>query len=765
MHSEPSHKSSYSTQNFWDLLNQEEPGLRRMAKAMHAGDDFEAESAYLAYQRERDAPVLSWIHSSVEHSEKRRSAFDFFKEIPEHLTWHDKRHGKELISLEKGTTSHRLEGIKPSPFSVVELAELLLDNKVMLVYHPEDGVQDLGPHWNWEHVPPEGGQGRRWTLSLPYQYFLFALAQAYWATDDDRYIAKLVWIYSHYIDYVDNRSDWIWLPDMQLARCYLQLMPFILSWKDLPSRDYCRLRHWLATTCAQSMEGVESAPGNQIFFNGLGILWLGVGMPEFARSAHWRERGWENISSYFGEGAFYPDGTSKENSFGYIIGSSESAIEAVNLATNNCWPYPDSVAQAMVKRAEFLADLIKPDGTCPWIGDSQRRSPISYVEHMVRVIEREDLEYEISFGNRGAIPEHTSCWYSWQGLSVMRNGWGVDANYLMFDVGPLGMVHAHEGKLAIEVVAYGRSLIEDLGVHSYSREAPELPYYNLFGNTRGHNTVTVDGLSQMRLVTGPETVDKPLTNPWTTNELFDYLSGDYDNGWGPGQYVEPMASVFESDSYDGLIDTSVVHHRSVIYVKGLVRGDCEYWIVTDYLSGSGEHTYEQLFHFIPTSLEVDQHTKMVKTRTDGEANIVLLPAHPDSVELQIVEGRTKPDMQGWYCGAGPNPVPAPCVVYRQTGVPPRCFQTVLWPQRPNESYIPKITSMGMGSSSWLRVCRPDGGEDVYFSASHKGTYEFGELSFDGAAVLVRFDMDGKPTQWSVVGGDEVRWQGKGLVNV
>ena len=396
MTAEPPTTTEYSPEALWSLLDPAEPGLEEMAAAMAAGDGEAAERAYLSYQRRGEAPVLPWVHNSGESPQERRAGFDFLTETPRQLTWRDRERGGELVSLEKGYTSHRLEGIRPSPYNVVELADLLLDNKVMLVYHPEDGVQDLGTEWDWEHIPPGDGQGRRWTLSLPYQYFLFVLGQAYWATGDERYIAKLVWIFNRYFDYVGGRSDWIWLPDMQLARCYQQLIPFILSWEGLPPRDLCRLRHWLATTCAESMERVRSAPGNQLLFNGLGILWLGVGMPEFRRARHWRALGWEQIRGYFGEGAFYPDGTSKENSFGYIIGASASAIEAVDLARNNGWPCPGEVEEAMVKRAEFLADCVKPDGTCPWTGDSRRRSPRDYVSRIAGPGGRGDLEHAVS---------------------------------------------------------------------------------------------------------------------------------------------------------------------------------------------------------------------------------------------------------------------------------------------------------------------------------------------------------------------------------
>ena len=763
MTAEPAGNPEYSPESLWNLLDPGEPGLEEMAAAMASGDGEAAESAYLAYQRRREAPVLPWIHSSDESPGERRAEFDFLTETPRQLTWRDRERGRELVSLEKGCTSHRLEGIRPSPYNVVELADLLLENKVMLVYHPEDGVQDLGPEWDWEHIPPGDGQGRRWTLSLPYQYFLFVLGQAYWATGEERYIAKLVWIFNRYFDYVGGRSDWIWLPDMQLARCYQQLIPFILSWEGLPPRDLCRLRFWLATTCAESMEAVRSAPGNQLLFNGLGILWLGVGMPEFRRAGHWRALGWEQIGSYFGEGAFYPDGTSKENSFGYIIGASTSAIEAVDLARNNGWPYPGQVEEAMVKRAEFLADCVKPDGTCPWTGDSRRRSPRDYVSRIAGPRGRGDLEHAVSGGERGTPPDHTSSWYAWQGLAVMRSGWGKKANYLMFDVGPLGEVHAHEGKLAVEVAAYGRSLIEDLGIHSYSREAAEIPYYDLFGNTPGHNTVIVDGASQMRLITGPKTVEEPLGNTWVSTGVCDYLEGEYGNGWGEGQFGEPMSSVFEPEKYEGRIDTSVAHHRSVVYVKGKEPGDCEYWVITDRLSGSGQHTYEQLFHLVPGPVAADPATGAVSTASEGLANIAILPAATDGVEMEVVEGRTEPAMQGWYCGDGPRPVPAPCVVYRQRGAPPVCFQTVLWPQRPGDSRLPGVSAEGEPGSGWLRVRLPDGaGEDLCCSAAVEGTHELGDLSFDGIAAVMRFDRQGIPAAREVIGDGPLRGRGEGL---
>ena len=131
--------------------------------------------------------------------------------------------------------------------------------------------------------------------------------------------------------------------------------------------------------------------------------------------------------------------------------------------------------------------------------------------------------------------------------------------------------------------------------------------------------------------------------------------------------------------------------------------------------------------------------------------------------MEVVEGRTEPAMQGWYCGDRPRPVPAPCVVYRQRGAPPVCFQTVLWPQRPGDTRLPAVSAAGEPGSGWLRVRLPDGaGEDLCCSAAVEGTHELGDLSFDGIAAVVRFDRRGVPAAREVIGAGPLRARGEGL---
>ena len=734
--------------DMFNRMNLDAPGLEAVKAALEVEDCSAAEAAYLAYYRTRKPPVLDWHteHREGRSFETNSTGWNFLTTIPDLITWRDREKVKGLISHEKGYTFSRTDGIKPSDYTVLDLADMLLKNKVFIPYHPEDGVQDLCPDWNWEHVPPV--VGRRWALSLPYQYFLRSLAQAYWLTDDERYIAKLVKIATHYVSYVDGRSPWIWIPDMQLARNYQQLIPFILSWDGLSPHDFCTIQSWLSGGCAASMEAVTNAPGNQLLFNGLGLVWIGVGMPEFKDAARWRERGFSQVEEFFGQGAFYPDGSSKENSYGYVVGASAAGLEALTLAQANGWDFLKNLNHPMLLRAEFLASTAKPDGSYVWTGDSTRGSAFDYVETIADSENRTDLQYIVSFGERGTPPPRRSSWYAYGGVGVMRSDWGSEANYLFFDVGPVGVIHGHEGKLAVEVVAYGRSMVEDLGIHTYATTERDMKFHDFFIASAAHNTVIVDGKSQVRLKTGPFTIDQPLSNPWFSAETCDFLSGSYTEGYGDAGSEE--------------IDQSVVHHRSVIFVKGREENDIEYWIITDHLTGDGIHTCEQLFHLIPVEVNVETDTKTVRTATPNQPNLAFIPAITDGVEVEVIEGRTEPSLQGWYCGGGPRPAPAPCVTYRRTGMLPTIFQTVLVPMKANEVVPLKVESAGVPSDGWIRIILPDGREDTYCSPAQTGHQQLENIAFTGEAALMRHASNGMLLDWTVVGGNNLQYHGETL---
>ena len=404
---------------------------------------------------------------------------------------------------------------------------------------------------------------------------------------------------------------------------------------------------------------------------------------------------------------------------------------------DNGLSFPEEYIEVLLKRTAYLACSSKPDGSYVWNGDSRRGSALPFVGAVLAERYREDWDYVASRGERGRPPAQTSFWYPYCGHGIMRSSWQRDANYLQFDVGPIGTIHGHENALAVEIVSHGRSMVEDLGVHSYSAAAEDVLMQQFMSWSQGHNTVVVDGKTQVRDVTGPRESAHRLGNVWHSTGVCDYLEGTYREGYATYR-EERREDGVPRTVIDGAVDRSVEHARSVMFVKAGETGH-EYWIITDFLGGHGSHTFEVLFHLVPTAVVVDRERGTARSADEGEPNIAFISAAPERVELDIAEGRREPSLQGWYAGGGGLGVaPAPCVIYRRSAPAPVTIQTVVVPLQAGETELPSVavaasrrTAPGPGSPS------PTGRPTSAAQARSAGNYRYGSYGFTGVAALYR----------------------------
>jgi len=144
---------------------------------------------------------------------------------------------------------------------------------------------------------------------------------------------------------------------------------------------------------------------------------------------------------------------------------------------------------------QMLAYLIRPDGTFPEINDGFLHWKPIRLAKAGRLFNRPDFCFVGSQGTEGSPPSKTSIAIQDAGFCVMRTDWTSQARYLFFDAGPFGGPHGHEDKLNIEVCAFGQPFIVDSGSYTYHRQDPFRTY---FVGSSGHNTILVDGQSQIR---------------------------------------------------------------------------------------------------------------------------------------------------------------------------------------------------------------------------------------------------------------------------
>jgi hypothetical protein len=209
-------------------------------------------------------------------------------------------------------------------------------------------------------------------------------------------------------------------------------------------------------------------------------------------------------------------------------------------------------------------------------------------------------------------PKNMSRGFEDSGNFFMRSGWDENDLYLYFHCGQLGGGHGHADLLHIDVHAYGKSFLTDLGRFNYSESQPlrlELKRPN------AHNTTIVDGIDFTECLGTWEfgRIAAPLATKWVSEDQFDYVKGSH-------------SGYFH-------LDDPVYASRKIIFVKPY------YWLLIDVFECKGEHSFSQHFHFSPGEIVLNDSTKTCSTQNIDEANLYLIPIDSDSLTAVIKEGK------------------------------------------------------------------------------------------------------------------------------
>jgi hypothetical protein len=332
-------------------------------------------------------------------------------------------------------------------------------------------------------------------------------------------------------------------------------------------------------------------------------------------------------------------------------------------------------------------------------------------------------------------------------------GWRRGDLALAFRAGPFGTEHQHEDKLSFVLYGFGSHLLDEMGVYSNS---PGF-WRDYFGSTITHNTVMVDGLGQNRRARPASwTTPQPLEGNWLANDAFDFASGLYDDGWGPQNL------------------RSVAHRREIFFAKP------DYWVLHDLLTGTGEHTYEALFHWLPpNTVEVHDQTKVCFSSNANRPNLAIYPVDAD-VQVEVLRGwqRVPHDpysvRQGWFSPGLQKIDPTPCTVIRRRGTVPQVIESILLPALPRDT--PDIAAqriavaaadnrpLGRTEVCALRIYTR-AGVDIYVNdlriASLAGAPSlpkrisagrFGTVEFDGKLFFLRLNSSEQPCVVRHAGG-------------
>jgi hypothetical protein len=181
-------------------------------------------------------------------------------------------------------------------------------------------------------------------------------------------------------------------------------------------------------------------------------------------------------------------------------------------------------------------------------------------------------------------------------------------------------------------------------------------------------------------------------------------------------------------------------YRRVLFVRP------SYWIVSDYVkAGPGAHTYDQAWHpDLDSNPGIDPKTQRVQTHFEGTANVQLVPADPDKVKANILDG--------WLEGRR-----AKYVTFRRANeIGDTTFDTIVYPTKPGDRTSVSVERLpvkgangeiGRTSATALRITIGRNRTGYYYQSyqPQPEPVEFGGFAFDGETVYFETSGDGTVT--------------------
>ncbi len=385
------------------------------------------------------------------------------------------------------------------------------------------------------------------------------------------------------------------------------------------------------------------ATSNHYLTDVVGLLWLGICLPELEQASHWREFGLREMLREMDKQVL-DDGADYESSTGYHRFVLELFLYSFILCRANSMEIADRYWEKLRSMLEYVRAYLRLDGRSPLIGDTDSGQVLPIVprpaddhayllgigaavfeEPNFKLAEQPPEELLWLLGNEGieayreldsAEVSATSAGFADAGTYVLRK----DDLYLLFNTSGAGLrgrgSHGHNDALSIEVSACGTNFLSDPGTYVYTSD---LAQRHLFRSTAYHSTVEIDGVEQntteasLPFRIGNEA--EPQVLKWELGEDRDIV-------------------VAEHQGYRRLANGPITHRRDVTFQKRE-----RYWLIEDTLTGSGTHQFKFIFHFAP-ELEIRNGEGTFVEARDGKTGARLIVALLDVNELATLERRS-----------------------------------------------------------------------------------------------------------------------------
>lgn len=510
----------------------------------------------------------------------------------------------------------------PSTNPNTKVADAILDD-TFTFYEQTDRVPrrpDGG--WQWSHKGPANDQ--QWAMAFNRHFHLDVLLNAYLATGDAKYAARLDalvrdWIVTSlpYPAKKNSTETWgglevsfrvkAWARAFYGLQSCEQFTPAtrLLILTSLPEHaDYARRFH--------------APSSNWTTMELSGLAMVAAAWPEFKESAQWMDYAGRTLAAEL-HNQVYPDGVQKELTAGYHMVALNNFELLAQLCREASLPLPDGYAAGLEATWNYLAWSMRPDGYGPMNNDSDLPLTRPPVIKAAATLNRPDWLYIASNGREGDRPKAgPSIVFPWAGQAILRSGYDADALWAFFDMGPWGTAHQHNDKLHVSMVAFGRDLLVDGGRFNYIRG--EGTWRTSYAQTSlSHNVLMLDGQGQ---APGPKATSQPTAKT-------DYAVG------GEIEFARGSCDHFDK------IEGSATHTRVVVQLPG------EVVVVADRLESDHPRQVSAMWHWHSDCTVASKDGQILSTDA-GKANLRIAPVAGFKWNIELVKGQKAPHIQGWY---------------------------------------------------------------------------------------------------------------------
>ena len=446
--------------------------------------------------------------------------------------------------------------------------------------------------------------------------------------------------------------------------------------------------------------------------------------------------GGERLNGTYHEGHVFRDGQCIELAQGYIgtlLGTYSSAL-GVQKRIGSVMPFDDDGLNAMKMIVKNMVYQAAPNYVGFNMADSMDYSGgiTSTVKTWYDLLLYDDpeVEYVVTGGKSGKLPDFTSISYPIGLRTYMRNGWGKDDIAICFTAKTDGS-HGHSDVLSFAMWGYGQFLLTDQSYGAMQTDS-RMAYMK---SAQQHNLITIN-------------------------------DGNHPKGYGYDGVEEEqeLNDFYNFTTYSSVhFDGADYSQRSILFLKGQ-----KFFIVNDYIIPTNKESinkYTQFWHMLPSSgiYITDDGKNQIRSNFTETANVIVAGADTESMyDIYLADSVFSPTAGAF--------VASKKGVYERREAGNVSYSTVVYPVDKGDDFDVQVEKIETGiadhkaSALWTRITDNNSGEfnDYYYyhlndtSLTPKPEITIGKYSTDASSLLVEEDINGNVISVFIYDGTYVK---------